>query len=145
MTTAKRRDVPLCPSAQPHWKGAAAFGVVGGSASAPRVIYLKDTIASGPELDALVGPVKSTEVFRYAATCLSNECQHFDNRRCSLAPKIEQRLEDVVPDLPPCAIRAQCRWFGQQGAGVCVKCPQVVTDDWNASETMRELADPSVR
>jgi hypothetical protein len=34
----------------------------------------------------------------------------------------------TVDPLPRCSIRANCRWFDQQGADACRVCPFVITD-----------------
>jgi len=46
--------------------------------------------------------------------------------------------------LPPCRIRQSCRWWLQEGKAACFRCPQVVTDDYNPSEIMAEVAEPVV-
>ena len=38
--------------------------------------------------------------------------------------RAEARLAD---ELPPGTIRATCRWFAENRAAACVRCPQVVT------------------
>jgi len=35
-------------------------------------------------------------------------------------------------ELPPCTIRATCRWYEQMGADICLSCAYVVTDGRNA-------------
>jgi hypothetical protein len=135
-------DALLCPSAQPDWHGAHAIGVVGGSAEAPRVGPLAQPLAVTPELLALAEPVMPTEVFRFAAPCIASQCRHFGEGSCRLATKIVRKLEAVTEALPHCLVRAQCRWFRQEKAEACRRCPQVVTDNALASSAMREAADP---
>jgi hypothetical protein len=135
-----------CPSARPDLPGSAAFGVVQGTAEQPRVAFLEQAVPVTEELLALSGPVAPTEVFRFAAPCAAKACQHFDGRDCRLATRIVQRLPVVASDLPPCAIRDACRWWLQEGAEACLRCPLVVTESFGAAEIAEELriaADPA--
>src|SRR4051812_46226077 len=93
---------PLCPSAQPEMAGATIFGIVVGTVTEPRVAYLAEPQPVSDELLALAGPVKPTEVFRLAAPCAGNGCQHFDGRQCRLATRTATVLPVVADQLPPC-------------------------------------------
>jgi len=132
----------LCPSAQPEWQGAIAFGVVGGTGSEPRVKYIDEAQPVTDELLAFAAPVTAPEVFRFAAPCLNAGCVHFQSDRCTLVSRVVKLLPEVVDSLPRCAIRAACRWWRQEGGAACRRCPQVVTDDYNPSGEMREAAHP---
>lgn len=141
--SAAPQDVPLlCPSAEPGWNDARMIGVVGGTACAPRVTPLERTLPVTPELLALARPVQPTEVFRFAAPCMTSQCHHFGQGACRLAAKIVRKLDAVTDTLPHCLIRAECRWFRQEGREACRRCPQVVTDNALASPAMHEAADP---
>src|SRR5215475_9195614 len=105
----------LCPSSQPNWPGAIAIGVVGGTATRPLVQYLDDPVIASDELLALAGPVRPTEVFRFAAPCIDDRCRHFGEQRCRLASKIVTMLPAEANELPKCHIRSRCRWFSQEG------------------------------
>ena len=130
----------LCPSAQPEMAGSVAFGVVCGTADAPRSIPLSQPQPVTPELLALSGPVKPTEVFRFAAACAGHSCQHFDGSLCRLAGRIVEKLAPVVASLPFCRLRPHCRWWLQEGRAACVRCPQIVTEQCSSSELMRHVA-----
>jgi hypothetical protein len=119
-----------------------AFGVVGGTAAAPRVDYLADPLPATDESVALAGPVRPTEVFRFAATCAGTSCRHFDGKDCRLVQRIVSDLPVVVDVLPPCRIRSTCRWWKQEGPAACRRCPQVVTESYNTSETEKRVATP---
>lgn len=136
----------LCPSAQPDWDEARLFAVVGGTPERPETAYLDRTRAVSPELLELAGPVRPTEVFRFAAPCAGCACGHFDEgeQRCRLARKIVRFTPTVATVLPRCAIRTRCRWWQQEGVAACRRCPQVVTDNFLPSAEMREAADPAV-
>jgi hypothetical protein len=134
---------PLCPSAQPDWKGAVVVGVVGGTADEPRVGFLESPLEVNAELLELAQPVRPTEVFRFAAPCRARGCRHFGASTCHLATKVVRLLPEVVDGLPECDIRPRCRWFAQEGGAACLRCPQVVTNDTNPSEALRIAADPA--
>jgi hypothetical protein len=130
----------LCPSAQPEWQDAVAFGVVGGTVSEPRVRYIDEAQPVTDELLALAAPVSAPEVFRFAAPCLNAGCVHFQSDTCTLVSRVVKLLPQVVDKLPRCVIRPACRWWQQEGAAACRRCPQVVTDNYNPSYEMRSAA-----
>ena len=80
------------------------------------------------------------EVFRFAAHCEENKCRHFDGSHCQLATRIVQILPAVTDGLPPCLIRAECRWFQQEGKAACMRCPQVVTESYEPDEDFKRAA-----
>ncbi len=135
--------IPLCPSARPENSDSVVFGVVGGSVEQPDVKYLPEPQPITEELIALASPVTPTEVFRIATTCETSKCQHFDGQDCKLAQRIVTQLPAVTEQLPPCAIRRDCRWFQQEGKTACLRCPQIITDYANASELVEQVAMPS--
>lgn len=141
MTEDTKKSIPLCPSAQPDMKNSIVFGVIGGTVQEPRASYL---IKPQPlyKVPKLPQPVKPVEVFRFAATCAEHQCMHFDGSKCKLAQKIA-KLDPVVEFLPPCPIRTDCRWWQQEGREACLRCPAVVTENYQPSEEMRIAADPS--
>jgi hypothetical protein len=119
------------------------FGVMGGSVEEPRVIYLEEPTPAAPDVLALAGPVKPIEVFRIAATCVESACRHFDGKDCQLAARIVQILPAVTEALPACRIRQDCRWFEQEGRPACLRCPQVITQNYSPSEEMVRAATPA--
>ncbi|MBW4611023.1 MAG: nitrogen fixation protein [Hassallia sp. WJT32-NPBG1] len=133
----------LWPSARPEWQDSIVFGVIGGTVEEPHVAYLKKPQPVTDELMAKASPVTPTEIFRTAASSAESSCQHFDGKDCRLAMRIVEKLPAVVEELPPCSIRRDCRWWQQEGKAACMRCPQVITDNYNASEIMREAATPS--
>jgi hypothetical protein len=142
MTSGGRR-VPLCPSAQPA-EDALVIGVAGGTVAEPRVRPLEHPVPVSLELLALAGPVQPTEVFRFAAPCQEGGCAHFARSTCTLASKVVRMLPPVTTGLPPCDIRASCRWFAQEGREACLRCPQVLTHNAEFSPELRQAADPTV-
>ncbi len=131
---------PLCPSARPEMDGAVIFGVVGGTPAAPRLAYLTAPVPVTPDILAAAHPATPAEVYRAAAPCAAAACRHFDGSACQLAQRTVRLLPMVVTALPPCRIRASCRWWKQEGRAACLRCPQVVTDDFAPTDLQREAA-----
>lgn len=116
-----------CPSAQPEMKSSRIYGVMTGPSDNLRAGYLTETVAPTAEMLALSGEAAPTQLFRIAAPCMNHGCRHFDGS-CKLAQRIVATLPAVVNALPDCRIRETCRWFLQEGADACLRCPQVATD-----------------
>jgi hypothetical protein len=130
----------LCPSAQPGMDQCRILGVVRRDGPAPMLEYLNQHVPAGEEVLAMAAPLKPTEVFRLAATCEEHKCPHFDGTDCRLASRIVQILPAVVDALPPCIIRKECRWYSQEGAAACKRCPEVTTVNYDLSPRMREVS-----
>jgi hypothetical protein len=141
------RQQPLCPSAQPEWQGARIFGVVGGTAEAPATAYLSAPQPVTEQLLQLAGSVRPGEVFRMAAPCVCHGCSHFapEAATCRLVEKTVRWLPPVVDKLPACSIRASCRWWQQEGKAACLRCPQVVTENFKPTPAVRDAANPLLR
>jgi hypothetical protein len=122
---------------------AVVIGVVGGTADEPRTRPLERPLPVTAELLALAEPASPTEVFRFAAPCLTAGCRHFEGRSCTLAAKVTHLLPAVSSGLPECDIRPRCRWFAQEGETACHRCPQIVTDDPHPTAALRLAADPA--
>jgi len=137
-------NTPRCPSAQPDWADSVVFGIVGGTVEEPRLVHLTEPQPVTDELLSLSHPVNPTEVFRFAAPCAGNGCQHFDGSKCRLATKIVQMLPAVLEELPPCCVRPTCRWWQQEGKAACMRCPEIVTENYYPSERLRQAADPAI-
>ena len=116
------------------------LGVVRQDGPHPVVEYLNERVAATPEVLAMASPLKSTEVFRLAATCAEHKCPHFDGADCRLASRIVKMLPDAVDRLPPCIIRKECRWYSQEGAAACKRCPEITTVSYDLSPQVREVS-----
>jgi hypothetical protein len=127
----------LCPSAQPEQAGATVFAVIGGTVTEPRAGYLEALQPVTADLLALAEPVAPTEVFRIAAPCAQS-----DGSSCTLAQRTAAMLDEVTERLPACRIRPRCRWFAEQGAAACRRCPQVVTTNLLPSPAVQAAAQP---
>lgn len=124
----------LCPSARPESEDSIVFGIISGTVAEPRVAYLKHPLPITDELIAKASPITPTEIFRMATPCAAKACLHFDGQDCRLAKQIAEKLPAVAEELPPCSIRRDCRWWKQEGKAACMRCPQVITDNYNPSE-----------
>lgn len=133
----------LCPSARPEMEDSVVFGLISGTVTKPRVAYLKQPLPVTDELMAKASPVTPAEIFRTAAPCAAKSCQHFDGTDCRLAMRIVEKLPAITEKLPPCSIRARCRWWQQEGKVACMRCPQVITDNYSSSDLIREVATPA--
>lgn len=134
----------LCPSSRPESPDSVVFGVISGTVTESRVVYLNKPQPITDELIALAAPVTPAEIFRTASPCATNGCQHFDGKDCRLATRIVEKMPAVAENLPPCSIRRDCRWWQQEGKAACMRCPQVITDNYHPSELMLEVAKPTV-
>jgi len=130
----------LCPSAQPGMDQCRILGVVRRDGPAPMLEYLNQHVPAAAEVLAMAAPLKPTDVFRLAATCEEHKCPHYDGTDCQLASRIVQILPAVVDALPPSIIRKECRWYSQEGAAACKRCPEVTTVSYDLSPQMREVS-----
>ncbi|MEH1764918.1 MAG: nitrogen fixation protein [Nostoc sp.] len=130
----------LCPSARPESVDSFIFGIVSGTVTEPRVTYLKQPLPITNELIAKASPITPTEIFRMATACAAKACLHFDGQDCRLAKQIAEKLPAVTEELPPCSIRRDCRWWQQEGKAACMRCPQVITDNYNPSEVAIQVS-----
>ncbi|AFY48969.1 hypothetical protein Nos7524_3166 [Nostoc sp. PCC 7524] len=130
----------LCPSARPEIAGSVVFGVIGGNVTEARVNYLKQPLPVTDELLAKASPATPTEIFRTAAPCVEKGCQHFNGQDCRLATRVADNLPAVVEELPPCSIRRDCRWWQQEGKAACMRCPQIITDNYSPSQLIQTVA-----
>jgi hypothetical protein len=131
-----------CPSAQPDDPQAVIVGVVRREDGTARVQILPQTVPPETLTGYVPSSLRPSEVLRFAAPCAEQRCAHFDGNRCLLADRIVARLLPVVERLPPCAIRQTCRWFSQEGAEACRRCPQIITEPYAPSDVMREVSHP---
>jgi len=127
---------PFCPSAQPHMREPRVLGVVHNG----EISYLAEHVPLTDELLALTEPAGHSRVLRIAARCEESACTHFDGVNCRLAARIVQMLPAVSDALPACLIRAECRWYRQEGRAACLRCPQIVTEFTDDNEAFRKAA-----
>jgi hypothetical protein len=134
----------MCPSADADMSGSQIFGVVLGTPAKPHVVHLEKVKPIPPELLALDSPVQPSEIFRIAATCIEGGCMHWNGSKCRLTSRIIDGLPAVTDKIPACAIRANCRWWHQEGKEACLRCQQVVRDNYIATEELIHAVDPAI-
>ena len=130
----------LCPSAQPGMENCRILGVVQRDGPTPMLQYLNEQLPATEDVLAMAAPLKPTEVFRLAATCAEHRCPHFDGADCRLASRVVQILPAAVTALPPCIIRKECRWYSQEGAAACHRCPEITTVSYDLSPVAQSLS-----
>jgi hypothetical protein len=139
----KGPSVVQCPSAQPAMPGAVIHGVV--DAASGKIQHLSTPEPVTPELLAMTAPLLPTQVLRISAPCQGGACGHFNGTDCTLVDRIVQIMPVTDSALPSCAIRANCRWFSQRGRAACMRCDQIVTDEFVRDEQMASLTIPAGR
>jgi hypothetical protein len=79
--------------------------------------------------------------FRFSAPCAEHKCGNWTQDaggQCGLIARIRTHVaaSAAAPlpstTLPPCAIRAACRWWQQDGPAACAVCPLVT---YNAADS----------
>lgn len=115
-----------CPSARPDF-GSVVFAVRTDDAEHHGVRYLSQALPVTQEILDLADPVDPREVFRFGAPCATTGCVHFTGSRCSLVQRIVEQTAPAVDELPPCRLRARCRWFAEEGGAACLRCPVILT------------------
>ncbi|HYV25477.1 MAG TPA: hypothetical protein VE969_09600 [Pyrinomonadaceae bacterium] len=132
----------MCPSAQPEMDDSVVLGVFEETPEGQRLAWVEEPQPATPQLLSLTREVDPRNIFRFAARCEEKRCVHFDGKDCQLATRIVQILPRAVDVLPACSIRAECRWYQQEGKAACFRCPQVITHLENPSAQMLEAALP---
>ncbi|MFB7617976.1 hypothetical protein [Kitasatospora sp. NPDC056181] len=131
----------LCPSAPADSAGSVLIGVVSGTPGAPRVVPTAHAMPVTLEITELARPASPGEVFRFASACRTSGCVHFKQSACQIASRSAVVLDEVVEELPRCPIRAQCRWFHQEGPSLCRRCPQIVTEQHRPTAEMLRIVN----
>jgi hypothetical protein len=126
-------DDRLCPSARAE-PGSALIGMVGADG---RVGMLNRPLPVDDDFLAAATRGRAPEKrFRFAGRCVRSACRQWSDGRCGVIDRVLAITGDVGRPLPPCAIRARCRWFAQTGAAACGACPEVVTDTREAEPAL---------
>lgn len=130
----------FCPSAQPGLNGSLILGIIDRSSDSPRVSYLDRParVTSGTLLAFTGSDARPTAIFRFAAPCKQAGCHNWNGSICKVAEQLVQILP-TARQLPDCKLRPVCRWFDQEGASACVRCPQVLTDDPDFEAAMAQV------
>ncbi|WP_433531688.1 hypothetical protein ACQPYA_06245 [Micromonospora sp. CA-263727] len=119
----------MCPST-PVANATVFLGMI---TPAGRVAYVTPALPAEVAVDAAAeagGPVEGR--YRLAGPCVTSRCGFWTGEHCGLGERlVSSYAETVGPpeiDLPRCAIRRTCRWYGEQGPAACAACAHVVTD-----------------
>ena len=122
-------DVPrTCPSARAE-PGATLLGVVGATG---RMKPLRTAMLVDADFIAMASDTGPPETrIRFAAPCVKGACAQWTGHHCGVIERVLTHLgTPASPDaLPPCLIRATCRWFAERGGAACGVCDQIVTDN----------------
>lgn len=67
---------------------------------------------------------------RFASPCRTGGCAQWTGERCGVIARVMAHLNTppAPGTLPPCLIRASCRWYAERGGAACGVCDLVVTD-----------------
>ena len=133
-------QVPLCPSSRPELPNSRIIGIVEGSQTHPRITHLKKAQPVTQVVLDRASPQAPTEVFRFAADCLTTGCKHFDGLKCKLVKRVIEFLPPASAALPICAIRGHCLWWQQEGKSACLRCSGLVSTVRNPSELIRRVS-----
>lgn len=117
-----------CPSAAAESSEARVFGVVLGASGAPRVEYFPQQVPFTRAMESQLGGLHPGEVFRFTSPCVKERCIQYSGHHCRLGERVARGARVVEPNLAPCAIRDECRWFAEQGGRACYGCSRVVTE-----------------
>lgn len=114
-----------CPSA-PAEPGALLLGLRGPEG---RVVPVRTAMAVDADFVAAAGAGVERRM-RFASPCREGGCAQWTGSRCGVIARVMDHLgAPAAPAaLPPCLIRATCRWFAERGAAACGVCDRVVTD-----------------
>ncbi len=141
-------QVKMCPSAPWNSEGAQVFGVVGGEARMPKVLFLKQILPPSKALEDKLGGTAPEEVFRIAAPCAGAGCAHHNavSKGCNLVGNLVgnlvQHVDQAYDEYAVCAIRSQCMWWAQEGVNACLRCPQIATRNFLPSKQVARSAVP---
>ena len=72
-----------------------------------------------------------TTAFRFTEPCAEERCGHWGSDGCAVASAAARAAPIIQREaaLPKCSIRADCRWFAQEGRSACAVCPVVARDE----------------
>lgn len=112
----------LCPSA-PLTEGALLFGLIDRQG---QVAYSQTAVPVTRKLLLHLPVAESAEQqFRFASACATSACCHWADG-CGLSARLAEFqvfAADLETELlPNCSIRAQCRWYLQDGPAMCSPC-----------------------
>lgn len=72
------------------------------------------------------------ENMRQFGTCHQTGCKNWTGEHKCGVPDLLKKIElkgEEADNLPRCEIRPYCRWYHQEGAGICYKCDLLPRND----------------
>lgn len=121
-----------CPSA-PATPGAGLLGVLGPDGQIHNLRTAMQVDADFLNAAKAAGPPEAR--MRFTGTCQTSGCKQWTGSRCGVIDRAMAALEPPPrTELPPCTIRATCRWFAQTGPTACPTCALIITDTRIAAE-----------
>lgn len=121
-----------CPSA-PATAGAGLLGVLGPDGRIHNLRTPMTVDADFLNAAKAAGPPEAR--MRFSGSCQTSGCAQWTGTRCGVIDRAMAALQaPAQPELPPCTIRASCRWFDQTGPKACTTCALIVTDTRIAAE-----------
>jgi hypothetical protein len=117
----------LCPSGPIDEPKARVLGVIDADG---RLQFAEQPIVIDERFKELAKKGRNPNLrFRFVTPCIQNACRHWQEGRCVVADIVTDEMSAPETDpLPPCPVRASCRWFHQRGEAACRICPEVVAD-----------------
>jgi hypothetical protein len=119
------KDSKLCPS----WKCDEGSILLGMVKEDGRVSFIdKRLIINEDFVETARRGRQPEERFRFANSCIQDNCKHWKSSRCNVIDTVIEILHDEKEDgcLPSCSIRPECRWFAQRGSKACSVCPDII-------------------
>jgi len=118
-----------CPSARAA-PGATLIGVKGADGRIKHMRTAMQVDAAFIETASASGAPEAR--MRFASPCQTSGCAQWTGTRCGVIDNVLEHLAvhdaPLAETLPPCSIRATCRWYDQTGDAACHACDLVVTD-----------------
>lgn len=123
----KTNKTILCPSSRAQ-TGARLLGIRqedGRVAILPEPLKIDESF-----IDISNQLAHAEQQFRFTNKCVESGCKQWTGQRCGVSDNLIQASQFLKLDnsLPECGIRAQCRWYNQNGAAACNICPLVITE-----------------
>ena len=115
--------------------GVTLIGIVGedgkvGHLASPLVVDDAFVEKTSPENNQ---GVPAERRFRFSGTCAESKCGQWTGSACGVIGRVMEHLEEakvMLEDrIPPCTIRASCRWYNQREEKACMACSFVITDN----------------
>lgn len=115
----------FCPSTTPQ-AGSCLLGVKSADGQIQYIRGLPE--APARLINRLRSHPEEGQHVRLAAPCAEGRCAQWKGGRCSVPSEVRSQIHNAGQSaLPKCDLRPKCRWFEQEGAGICALCFRVST------------------